>query len=132
MYIYLIYIYIHTRRKRRATAPPLHPTPSASNGWVQEFKVSWIQGFKVPNDISLSLLTHTIHAHSLSHHTLLAAPPLPPPAALLSRWVSVSGSDQRVQALIEGFRVYRGFSLIRKRTPLGPYRGPIPRVLGVS
>jgi len=27
---------------------------------------------------------------------------------------------------------YRGTSLIRKRTPLGPYRRPVPRVLGVS
>jgi len=25
---------------------------------------------------------------------------------------------------------YRGTSLIRKRTPLGPYRRPMPRVLG--
>jgi len=29
-------------------------------------------------------------------------------------------------------RGYRGISLIRKRTPLGPYRGPMPRVLGGS
>ena len=29
-------------------------------------------------------------------------------------------------------RAYRGTSLIRKRTPLGPYRRPIPRVLGGS
>ena len=27
---------------------------------------------------------------------------------------------------------YRGTSLIRKRTPLGPYRRPVPRVLGWS
>ena len=27
---------------------------------------------------------------------------------------------------------YRGASLIRKRTPLGPYRRPMPRVLGES
>ena len=27
---------------------------------------------------------------------------------------------------------YRGTSLIRKRTPLGPYRRPVPRVLGES
>jgi len=27
---------------------------------------------------------------------------------------------------------YRGTSPIRKRTPLGPYRGPMPRVLGKS
>ena len=27
---------------------------------------------------------------------------------------------------------YRGTSLIRKRTPLGPYRRPMPRVLGGS
>ena len=27
---------------------------------------------------------------------------------------------------------YRGTSLTRKRTPLGPYRKPMPRVLGVS
>ena len=31
-----------------------------------------------------------------------------------------------------GGRVYRGTSLLRKRTPLGPYRKPIPRVLGGS
>ena len=29
-------------------------------------------------------------------------------------------------------RVYRGTSLERKRTPLGPYRRPMPRVLGGS
>ena len=29
-------------------------------------------------------------------------------------------------------REYRGTSLIRKRTPLGPYRRPMPRVLGWS
>ena len=28
--------------------------------------------------------------------------------------------------------VYKFTSLIRKRTPLGPYRGPMPRVLGGS
>ena len=28
--------------------------------------------------------------------------------------------------------MYRGTSLIRKRTPLGPYRRPMPRVLGGS
>ena len=27
---------------------------------------------------------------------------------------------------------YRGTSLVRKRNPLGPYRGPLPRVLGGS
>ena len=27
---------------------------------------------------------------------------------------------------------YRGASLAKKRTPLGPYRRPIPRVLGRS
>ena len=27
---------------------------------------------------------------------------------------------------------YRGTSLIRKRTPLGPYRRPMPKVLGGS
>ena len=31
-----------------------------------------------------------------------------------------------------GSRVYRGTSLIRKRTPLGPYPRPMPRVLGRS
>ena len=29
-------------------------------------------------------------------------------------------------------RVYRGTSLIRKRSPLGPYRRPMPRVVGES
>jgi len=29
-------------------------------------------------------------------------------------------------------RADRGTSLLRKRTPLGPYRRPMPRVLGVS
>ena len=28
-----------------------------------------------------------------------------------------------------GLHVYRGTSLTRKRTPLGPYRRPMPRVL---
>ena len=28
--------------------------------------------------------------------------------------------------------VYRGTSLMRKCTPLGPYRRPVPRVLGES
>jgi len=31
-----------------------------------------------------------------------------------------------------GCEVYRGASLIRKRTPLGPFRRPMPRVLGGS
>jgi len=31
-----------------------------------------------------------------------------------------------------GVRVYRGISLERKRTPLEPYRRPMPRVLGGS
>ena len=29
-------------------------------------------------------------------------------------------------------KTYRGSSLIRKRTSLGPYRGPMPRALGGS
>jgi len=33
---------------------------------------------------------------------------------------------------VEGLRVYRGTSLTRKLTPLGPYRRPRPRVLGGS
>ena len=35
---------------------------------------------------------------------------------------------------VEGswFRAYTSTSLIRKRTPLGTYRGPMPRVLGGS
>jgi len=33
----------------------------------------------------------------------------------------------------EGIAIpYRGTSLIRKRTPLGPYHRPMPRVLGWS
>jgi hypothetical protein len=31
-----------------------------------------------------------------------------------------------------GFRVYRGTSLARKHNPLGPFRRPMPRVLGGS
>ena len=39
-----------------------------------------------------------------------------------------------VQHLLGGweFVVYRGTSHTRKRTPLGPYRRPLPRVLGGS
>ena len=32
----------------------------------------------------------------------------------------------------ELLRAYMGTSLTRKRTPLGPYRRPVPRVLGGS
>ena len=38
----------------------------------------------------------------------------------------------RVQFEVAGFEVYRGTMLKRKRTPLGPYRRPMPRVLGGS
>ena len=37
-----------------------------------------------------------------------------------------------VHAYIAAVLVYRGTSLTRKRTPLGPYRRPMPRVLGGS
>ena len=30
------------------------------------------------------------------------------------------------------FQVYRGISLTKQRTPLGPHRKPMPRVLGAS
>jgi len=35
-------------------------------------------------------------------------------------------------AFMVGEPLYRGTLLIRKRTPLGPYRRPMPRVLGWS
>jgi len=35
------------------------------------------------------------------------------------------------EAALEG-RAYMGSSLVRKRTPLGPYRRPMPGVLGGS
>ena len=35
-----------------------------------------------------------------------------------------------VSALLMSDSCNRGTSLIRKRTPLGPYRRPVPRVLG--
>jgi len=38
------------------------------------------------------------------------------------------GTDRPASGQIK----YRGTSLIRKRTPLGPYRRPMPRVLGGS
>jgi hypothetical protein len=41
------------------------------------------------------------------------------------------GSSQRRRRFAESGR-YRGTSLVRKRTPLGPYRRSIPRVLGGS
>ena len=43
-------------------------------------------------------------------------------------------TDDPPRAVIIYFsgRDYRGTSLIRKRTPLGPYRRPMPRVLGWS
>ena len=57
---------------------------------------------------------------------------------LSNRWLMVfvageegaadGGHGQRVQFLSK----YRATSLTRKRTPLGPYRGPMPRVLGGS
>jgi len=40
-------------------------------------------------------------------------------------WLIVVGAERRVVS-----RAYRGTSLSRKRTPLGPYRRPMPRVLG--
>ena len=42
--------------------------------------------------------------------------------------VSGFGLGIKVEGL--GVRVYRGTSLTGKRTPLGPYRRPMPRVLG--
>ena len=57
--------------------------------------------------------------------------------ALSVRWslTSAFGSGTicfgvRVQGL--GLTVYRGTPLKRKRSPLGPYRRPVPRVLGGS
>ena len=41
------------------------------------------------------------------------------------------GSQQTGPSKREG-DMYRGTSLERKRTPLGPYRRPMPRVLGES
>jgi len=35
-------------------------------------------------------------------------------------------------AMVETEVPYRGTLLIRKRTPLGPYRRPTPRILGGS
>ena len=34
--------------------------------------------------------------------------------------------------IVDRVLTYRGSSLTRKRTPLGPYRRPMPRVLGGS
>ena len=39
---------------------------------------------------------------------------------------------QRIVGTALRFRVYRGTSPIRKHNALGPYRRPMPRVLGVS
>ena len=54
--------------------------------------------------------------------------------------VLISNSKQYVDDFVEELRrpqvarhfIYRGISLTRKRTPIGPYRSPMPRVLGGS
>ena len=53
---------------------------------------------------------------------------------LLSWYPSRRGTDTESipwDALVQQM-AYRGTSLIRKRTPLGPYRRPMPRILGRS
>ena len=46
--------------------------------------------------------------------------------------VRVQGVGCRVKSAECRVRVHKGISLIRKCTPLGPYRGPVPRVIGGS
>ena len=49
-----------------------------------------------------------------------------------SRYESVKCGAERAWGYQVGEPEYRGASLIRQRTPLGPYRRPMPRVLGGS
>ena len=57
-------------------------------------------------------------------------------AGSMSTSPSGSGSElispAASRTLSDEVRSYRGTSLMRKRTPLGPYRTPMPRVLGSS
>ena len=81
--------------------------------------------------------------------TCCLSPPTPPPIhpqnqphraprmarrrALEASRSSTRGCTQgRMPASPPNAPVYRGTSLTRKRTPLGPYRGPMPRILGGS
>ena len=54
----------------------------------------------------------------------------PPYMTSLSRFCSDTGRVAGPQGLC--LFTYRGTSPIRKRLPLGPYRRPVPRVLGGS
>ena len=49
-----------------------------------------------------------------------------------TRWGSPEGVNGTNQTLHRNANSYRGTSLTGKRTPLGPYRRPMPRVLGGS
>jgi len=82
------------------------------------------------------LTPFTLH-HARTTITILSSqrlpPPPPPPAKdpieLSTRRLSMARALQRV---LPAPCAYRGTSLIRKRTPLRPYRRLMPRVLGGS
>ena len=45
---------------------------------------------------------------------------------------TILNTDRERAAVNQNIDRYRGTSLTRKRNPLGPYRRPVPRVLGGS
>ena len=84
--------------------------------------------------------THThVHTHtltlSLSHSLSLSLSPGLVAAGHThshTLWLRVEGLGVAETAVGGAFRVYRGTSLIRKRTPIGPYCRIMPKVLGGS
>ena len=74
--------------------------------------------------------------------TTIADPPLPHDFSRAFEGPDKNFHGHREHKAVDGFAPrrhvhdrgggYRGTSLIRKSTPLGPYRRPMPRVLGGS
>jgi len=64
----------------------------------------------------------------LSHSLTLSLPP----SLTLTHSLTLSRSMSHSLSLTLSLTHYRGTSLIRKLKPLGPYRRPVPRVIGGS
>ena len=56
----------------------------------------------------------------------------PFPGSLTSTFLERMQDIQLTRGFLQHLSTYRGTSFIRKRTPLGPYRRPMTRVLGGS
>jgi len=86
----------------------------------------------MPTDFSL-----TKKSLSLPAGSILGAPPREPTLNLsLATGAGVDGGTRDANRFLPdetvSFFHYRGTSLTRRRTPLAPYRRPMPRVLGGS